>query len=95
MVVVCKAGGEGISPQPLKGRRETEFFSKHPRPPVGGGELRKTKCFSELGCLPAGRQGLLSCEQKVQECDATDDAQGTEAGNKKYTEEIASASPHK
>jgi len=26
---------------------------------------------------------LMSSEQKVQECDATEDAQGTKAGNKK------------
>ena len=32
----------------------------------------------------AARLVLLSNEQNVQVCDASDDAQGTEAGNKKY-----------
>jgi len=40
-----------------------------------------------------GGWGLMKSEQNVQECDATKDDSSTNVWNKKYNEEIASASP--
>lgn len=45
------------------------------------GRNEETLYFSEWGCLPAGRQGLLSNEQNPERSVATKDHQGTEAGN--------------
>ena len=50
-------------------------FGKTSRP--GRGEFRKTQCNKMPGCLPAGRQGLMTNGQNAEECNATGDAQRT------------------
>jgi hypothetical protein len=63
-----------ISTDWLPSPKKTNGFHTHPL--LGRGERSYLFALENWG-------GLLNSEPNDEECDATDDAQGTEAGNKK------------